>query len=612
MAQSAPKGPGWVNSSHLDLLLKQQETDAARHIKNLCSLSRAAAMLYVDDTFPANAQSLYGDRRSAAARFMGKGLSGPNYEWKRPHQLGSGWTVIGNSIEAQDIIQGELGDCWFLSALSVLAERPHLIDRILLTKQYNPEGAYAVRFFRDGDWKRVIVDDFFPTKYNQLAYGHCSGRHLWVSIIEKAYAKLHGSYAAIVAGQAFNALFDLTGAPCESISLEKDGVDLEMLWGRLLSFKQSNFLMAAACCRQGASEQYLEQAGLIINHAYSLVNVWAEAGYKLVKLRNPWGRVEWKGDWGRQSKQWTPEWKKKLNYYEEAGTFWMAYSDFVVHFATVDVCKEQASWYSLSVPAKFTDAASVMPTQMFELNAVAATWLFVMLIQNSNSDRSVTNFHDLGMIVTEAGRGIDNVDAQRHVGQIWPTLSQVCLVDFLTSRDKGTYLLLPFSAGPRSSGFSYTFAIYSANPVALRPLAYNPTPLRRHLPIAASGGRTEQIHPGVFLHMLHEGSSIFVVAVNRTESDYVYFEVDCSGSKNINSSRNRMVVRDVLNPGCRQLLMILTQQPGTMSYVWNSKYSVIKMNYVQLKMQNYATHDPPLKGSTDLHEPQPIATARIR
>lgn len=42
-----------------------------------------------------------------------------------------------------------------------------------------------------------------------------------VSIIEKAYAKLHGSYAAIVAGQSFNALFDLTGAPCESISLEK-------------------------------------------------------------------------------------------------------------------------------------------------------------------------------------------------------------------------------------------------------------------------------------------------------------------------------------------------------------------------------------------------------
>lgn len=58
-----------------------------------------------------------------------------------------------------------------------------------------------------------------------------------------------------------------------------------------------------------------------------------------VKLRNPWGRTEWNGDWGRRSQRWTPEWRRQLDYHDDSGTFWMSYGDFVVHFGTVDVCK---------------------------------------------------------------------------------------------------------------------------------------------------------------------------------------------------------------------------------------------------------------------------------
>jgi calpain-15 len=64
------------------------------------------------------------------------------------------------------------------------------------------------------------------------------------------------------------------------------------------------------------SDSYIEKIGIAGSHAYSLLEVFEldkDQDYKkltpeeskegmnierLVKLRNPWGKGEWKGDWG--------------------------------------------------------------------------------------------------------------------------------------------------------------------------------------------------------------------------------------------------------------------------------------------------------------------------
>ena len=45
---------------------------------------------------------------------------------------------------------------------------------------------------------------------------------MWVSLIEKAFAKIHRSYGALSAGTVTEALGVLTGHPCEQIEIEND------------------------------------------------------------------------------------------------------------------------------------------------------------------------------------------------------------------------------------------------------------------------------------------------------------------------------------------------------------------------------------------------------
>lgn len=48
----------------------------------------------------------------------------------------------------------------------------------------------------------------------------------------------------------------------------------------------------------------------------------------LVKLRNPWGKYEWKGDWSSNSDKWTPELKEKLRVSnKDDGIFYMTIED---------------------------------------------------------------------------------------------------------------------------------------------------------------------------------------------------------------------------------------------------------------------------------------------
>ena len=195
---------------------------------------------------------------------------------------------------------------------------------------------------KNGIKQMIVIDDFIPCKNKEPVFSAANGNELWVILLEKAWAKLHGSYERIIGGQSHLTFRDLTGAP----SFEFETKD-EDAWDRIKDGDQRDFIMAAGIAQDDEAEiAQLKALGLVGQHSYGLIAV-AEVNdkngkpTKLVQLRNPRGNFEWQGDWGDNSKCWTPQLKKQLNVVDDAndGTFWMSFFDFSQYFSRIQICK---------------------------------------------------------------------------------------------------------------------------------------------------------------------------------------------------------------------------------------------------------------------------------
>lgn len=120
------------------------------------------------------------------------------YTWRRASEVyGPGKFTIFSGITPTDIKQGDCGDCYFLSSISSLAEFPKRVEDIFLTKEINDAGCYALKFYINGEPETVVVDDYFPycTHKQSWAFSRSNNdSEIWVLLLEKAWAKIFGSY----------------------------------------------------------------------------------------------------------------------------------------------------------------------------------------------------------------------------------------------------------------------------------------------------------------------------------------------------------------------------------------------------------------------------------
>lgn len=265
-------------------------------------------------------------------------------EWKRPKELVENPNFIVGGISRFDIKQGNVGNCWFLSTLASLTLHPELIDRVVPSNQsfdVNYAGIFHFRFWYYGKWVDIVVDDRLPVleKNFYLAFDYSSEKNeFWSALLEKAFAKLYGSYGALIGGFPDEAMENLTGGIAERYFLNNPTPN--NLFEILKKSFESPTIIA---CGIFSDYPELREKGLIAAHAYSITAAVTLGSSNLVRVRNPWGNeVEWNGPWSDTSPEWaslTKDIKDELNLRRnEDGEFWMSYNDFSKYFDIVEIC----------------------------------------------------------------------------------------------------------------------------------------------------------------------------------------------------------------------------------------------------------------------------------
>lgn len=405
----------------MENLRQLEETEALTKWQNIIQYCRDNNELFVDDSFPPAPKSLY---YNPASSNSGSGSGGgapseggnpPVVQWRRPHDINCDggayppWAVFRTPLPS-DICQGVLGNCWLLSALAVLAEREDLVKEVLVTKEICPQGAYQVRLCKDGKWTTVLVDDLLPCdKRGHLVYSQAKRKQLWVPLIEKAVAKIHGCYEALVSGRAIEGLATLTGAPCESIPLQasslpmpsEDELDKDLIWAQLLSSRCVRFLMGASCGggNMKVDEEEYQHKGLRPRHAYSVLDVKDIKGHRLLKLRNPWGHYSWRGDWSDDSSLWTDDLRDALMPHGASeGVFWISFEDVLNYFDCIDICKVRSGWNEVRLQGTLQPLCSISCVLLTVLEPTEAEFTLFQEGQR-NSEKSQRSQLDLCVVI---------------------------------------------------------------------------------------------------------------------------------------------------------------------------------------------------------------------
>ncbi|XP_018570813.1 calpain-7-like [Anoplophora glabripennis] len=332
------------------------------------------------------------------------------HKFARPEELCSDPCIVyGTAPSYLSIKQTVISDCSFVASLAVSASYEKRFGRKLVTAIiypqskdrkpiYNPFGKYMIKLHINGVARKVIIDDTLPIdRYGRLLCSYSGNKNeFWISLLEKAYMKVMGGYDFPGSNSNID-LHALTGWIPERIAIRVKESDFnrDSLFNTLETRLAKGDVLVTVATGE-LSENDAERSGLVPTHAYAVMDVQTVKGVRLLKLKNPWSHLRWRGNYSElDTRHWTPELQNLLNYDPNSaaqfdnGVFWIDY-DSVLSFFDVfymnwnpelfkyTYCIHQ-SWHAGRGPAKDLYTVASNPQYSLDVgsNTSGAVWLLL-------------------------------------------------------------------------------------------------------------------------------------------------------------------------------------------------------------------------------------------
>lgn len=340
-----------------------------KEVQELAAKSRARGVKYSDPEFPPTDRALYrSGRRPSVPDLAPDKLPA---RWGRASEgalAGAGGQGSPSRSTADDgrapeasaaaaLVPGPILGAPLPGALAAMRSGG-LDPRSLIVWREPEAGIYGVRFFKEGEWMYEVLDDELPLTHSgepaccrAVAPGGIVQD--WPALVEKAFAKVHGSYEAAASPAAdadTEALEDVLGLGVHRVDAGEFPVWGE-LWQHLRCKRRRGYVLLAARRGKEASGETLTN-GLLSGFSYPVTRLELIDGEMLCELQDPWPQGRWNGRWSDGSREMAS--RKGFRQFEpQPGSckpFWMSIQDFCQHFTTlIEALVVPANWRSVAV-----------------------------------------------------------------------------------------------------------------------------------------------------------------------------------------------------------------------------------------------------------------------
>jgi len=228
----------------------------------------------------------------------------------------------------------------------------------------------------------------------------------------------------------------------------------EGLWEKMLKWNKTQENLMSASCEE-SSQLHPSEAGLMVDHSYTILDAKEAMNIRLLQIRNPWGHGEWKGDWSDFSPLWTESTKAAFGVDDlnpDDGAFWMSFEDFLKYFTNITVCYCRRDWSDarLACEFKFDHNSKELTAPAVRLTVPEngiIEWLGIY--QQDEREQGAPTYTDLACFVFR-----ETNNGREPIGYLGMETSRQIFTQFGEhSREKlpelkgGVYLLVPFTSG---------------------------------------------------------------------------------------------------------------------------------------------------------------------